>query len=137
MINENEIYLWEEGGNILGFCSINIKGIKEDFGGGFAIENKEGKKEKNGLARNRAIRQVKIQFANVIDALKIYGKEVLDSYGNIDPKKFTEKEKALQRMRVKNDIVAFVKEDMITKLKDLKVNMITTEESIKLGIGNK
>lgn len=136
MIKENEIYLWEENGAILGFCKVSINGVKEEFGGGYAIETKEGKKSSDGLARNRAIRQVKIQFANVIDAIKIYGDKIIDKFGNIDQQEFLKQEKAIQRNKLKTGFVDLEEKEVFTKLKDLKVNMIDSNQANKLGIGN-
>lgn len=134
-IKENEIYIWEQGNAILGFCKVSINGIEEEFGAGYEIANKNGKKVKNGLAKNRAIRQVKIQFANVIDALKLHGKKILDNEGNIDPKEFLKVEEAIQRKKIKSGKTELEEEGLLTKLKDLKINMITEEESFKLNIG--
>ncbi len=131
-IKKNQIYIWEEDDAILGFAKLSINGITEEFGGGYKIVKKDGSPTKSGFARNKAIRQVKIQFANVINALKIYGGKILDKEGNIDPQEFLKYEKALQRKRVKWGLI---NRDNFVKLKDLKVNMIDTKKSIKLGIG--
>jgi len=136
-IKENQVYIWEQGNCILGFCKVSINGIEEEFGGGYEITDREGKETKSGLAKNRAIRQVKIQFANVMDAVRFYGKKILDKEGNVDPKKFLEYETAKKRTEAKNILKkVFKKEEKPTQLKDLKVSMITEEESFKLGIAN-
>lgn len=133
-IEENIVYLWEESNTILGFCKVNINGIREEFGAGYEIADKDGKKAKHALAKNRAIRQVKIQFLNVFDALKMYGKKILDSEGNIDPNEFLKQEKAIQRKKAKSGIVDLNEKDKFTKLKDLKVNVINSEIANKLRI---
>lgn len=136
MIKDNEVYIWEENGAILGFCKVSINGIKEEFGAGFAIEDLEGNKTKDGLAKNRAIRQVKIQFANVMDAIKLYGDKIIDKFGNIDQQEFLKQEKAIQRKKAKTKLVDLEEKDIFMKLKDLKINMIDYNQANKLGIGN-
>lgn len=132
MLKKNLVYIWEEGDVILGFCRVAVNGIEEDFGGGFKIEHKDGKKTQDGLAKNRAIRQVKLQFANVLEALRIYGKKILDKEGNIDPQEFLKYEKALQRKMFKTkDKEAKI----VIQLKNLKTKMITEEIANKLNIG--
>jgi hypothetical protein len=131
MIEKNQIYLWEEGLAILGYSYISINGVEEEFGAGYEIGN-----NKNGLAKNRAIRQVKIQFANVIDAIKLYGKKILDKEGNIDQKEFLNYEKAIQRSKAKIGLIDLKEKNKFTKLKDLKVNMITEDQANKLQISN-
>jgi len=135
-IKANHVYIWEEGSAILGYCKISINGIKDEFGAGYEIADRKGKKVKHGLAKNRAIRQVKIQFANSMDAIRIYGKKVLDKEGNIDQQEFLKYERALERTKAKSGIVDLEEREDFTKLKDLKVKMITEEDSIKLGISN-
>ncbi len=132
MIKKNLVYLWEEGGAILGFCRIDINDVNEDFGGGFRIETKDGEATQDGLAKNRAVHQVKLQFMNVFEAIKIYGKKILDKEGNVDPQEFLKYEKALQRKIAKTKDPEV---DTLMKLKELKTKMITEKESRRLNIG--
>ena len=135
-IKDNEVYIWEENGAILGFCKVSINGINEEFGAGYAIEDKKGNIVKHALAKNRAIRQVKIQMANVMDALKLYGDKILDKFGNIDQQEFLKQEKAIQRNKAKTGLVDLEEKEVFTKLKDLKINMIDSNQANELGIGD-
>lgn len=135
-IKNNVVYLWEEGNAILGFCKVKTKDVDEEFGGGYEFANRDGKKAKHALAKNRAIRQVKTQFVNVFNALKLYGKKILDSQGNIDPKKFLEFETAIQRKKAKSDKIDINETDNLLKIKDLKIEMIDSDIANKLRIGN-
>lgn len=132
-IKNNQVLYWEENDAILGFCQVVQGKIKENFGGGFAMQDKEGKPSKSGFAKNRAIRQVKTQFVNVFNALILYGDKILDKDGNIDPKKFLEYEKSLVRSYAKGKKV----NDKLLALKDLDTKKITLKQATSLKLSEK
>jgi len=129
----NTVYLWEENAAILGYAKFDINGVKESFGGGYKIEDKDEKKSKSGLHKNRAIRQVKTQFVNVVNALNLYGDKILDKEGNVDPKEFLSYEKASSRSIAKGKKEAV---DDLMDIKKLKTKMLTFKQASKLNLSN-
>lgn len=142
---ENVIYYWQDMDRIIGAMRIRMRGIDEVFGYGFIIEDspllkyemhKRGKdvsdRDFSVINRKRAISQVKIQLANVWNALNVHGKKILDSAGNIDVELYNLHE---NNIRVQRGIIVDTNVTHPFKaLKDFKTKEISIAEASALNL---
>lgn len=142
---ENVIYYWQDMDRIIGAMRIRMRGIDEVFGYGFIIEDspllkyemhKRGKdvsdRDFSVINRKRAISQVKIQLANVWNALNVHGKKILDSAGNIDVELYNLHE---NNIRIQRGIIVDTNVTHPFKaLKDFKTKEISIAEASALNL---
>lgn len=142
---ENVIYYWQDMDRIIGAMRIRMRGIDEVFGYGFMIEDspllkyemhKRGKdvsdRDFSVINRKRAVSQVKIQLANVWNALNVHGKKILDSAGNIDVELYNLHE---NNIRVQGGIIVDTNVTHPFKaLKDFKTKEISIAEASALNL---
>lgn len=141
----NQMYYWQDCDRIIGAMRVRVKGVNDVFGYGFMIEDSEILKyemSKRGrditdkdftlLNRKRAVSQVKIQLANVYNALKVHGQSILDNKGNIDPDLYALHE---NKLRIQGGTIVDTNITHPFKaLKDFKAVEITVAEAASLDL---
>lgn len=142
LLNPNVIYTWIEKDVVFGTIRIVFDGFDELFGYGYKIEDNPAIVKKRDLSYNiinqkRAFTQVKIQLLNTYNALRLYGKKILDNDGNIDWKKYMWAERVNQNTPKNGIIIDLNESHPIIPLVDFKsIKEITYQEACNLGINN-
>jgi len=140
-------YYWQDTDRIIGVMRIVKDTFDDLFGYGFMIEDnpylkeameKRGKtvkdKDFSSLNKKRAISQVKINLANVYNAIMIHGKGVLDKTGNINYKILKRKERELQHKPVGGIYIDINVTHPFTALKDIHSKEITINKAAELNL---
>lgn len=139
------MYYWQDIDRIIGAMRVKVKGVDDVFGYGYMIEDSEilkyemskrgrdiSDKDFTVLNKKRAISQVKIQLANVYNALKVHGTSILDAKGDIDVEAYKAAEHAI---RLDHGIIVDTNvTHPFRALKDFKTNELTPTQAAALGL---
>lgn len=87
------IYLFQEGDTLYGISRVKLEGIDENYGQAFKLEEDPNSKlNSENQIRRRARRSIVASLSNLLNAVLLYGKSILDEEGNVSWEKFQQEE---------------------------------------------